>query len=169
MKPKNVKERRNSFLKFLLLFIVTVGTIVTAVYFNFKVPKKENDILKEEAKAIKKEMQFQNDFSDEMFNVKKLFDSLDVPGSNTKFTNSLISKKLVDLQGKIPTKDSTYRYDMYTRILTLHVDLQKTKEKLRDLKDAEGLIEEYKEALGKCKDDYTEIQRDMDRLRARLN
>lgn len=167
MKPKNVKERRNSFLKFLLLFVVTVGTIVTAVYFNFKVPTKENNLLKEQAKSIKNEIEFQNNFSDEMLEVKKLFDSLDVPSSNKKFVNSLISSKLVDLQAKIPTKDSTYRYDMYINVVRLNLDLLNSKERLYELRDAESTIKEYSETLEKCKEDYKQIQREIDILRRR--
>jgi len=165
MKPKNTKERRNSFLKFSLLFLVTVITIMVAVFFNFKVPTKENEILKEQSKSIKKEMQFQNSFSDEMVNVKSLLDSLDTPGTNTTYINSLISKKLVDLQDLIPTKDSTYKYNMYTRIVSLHVEIQEAKSRLRGLKDTESTIQEYKETLEKCKDDYILMQRDLDACR----
>mgnify|MGYP003672431991 FL=1 len=67
MKPKNTKDRRNSFLKFLLLFLLTTGTIITAIFFNFKVPAKENALLKEQSKMVKKEMDFQSKFSKEMF------------------------------------------------------------------------------------------------------
>ena len=169
MKPKNVKERRNSFLKFLLLFIVTVGTIVTAVYFNFKVPTKENDLLKQEAVSIKKEREFQNDFSNEMLGVKKLFDSLNVPSTNKNYVNTLISSKLADLQKKIPIKDSTYRYDMYVNIVKLNLDLLNAKERLYELRDAESTIKEYKETLESCKDDYKQIQREIDVFRRRSN
>lgn len=169
MKPKNAKQRTNSFLKFLLLFIVTVGTIITAIFFNFKVPKKENEVLKTQAKAIKREMEIQNEFSNGMIGVKKLFDSLDVPGSNKKFLNTLISDKLVSLQAIIPTKDSTYRYDMYTNIVKLNLGLLDAKERLHELRDAESSIEKYDLELDNCKQDYKQLQRDMDRLRARRN
>ncbi len=169
MKPKNVKERRNSFFKFLLLFLVTVGTIVTAVYFNFKVPSKENELLKDQAKVIEKEIDFQSDFSEQMESIKRMIDSLETPGVNIPFQNNLISKKLVNLQEKIPVKDSTYRYDMYTNIVSLFAELQETKDKLRDLKDAEMTIQEYKEALDNCKQDYKEVQRDLDIARRSSN
>ncbi|OAB78753.1 type VI secretion system transmembrane protein TssO [Cochleicola gelatinilyticus] len=161
MKPKNSKERKSGFLKFLLLFFVTTGTIVGAVYFNFKVPTRENDLLKEQAKLIDKEVEFQNEFSEKMANVKNLLDSLSVPGTNTRYINSLIGKELVDLQKTIPTKDDTYRYDMYTQIVTLYTELQDSKEKLDELKDSEGTIAEYKEALEKCRDDLKTAEREL--------
>ncbi|WP_346882947.1 type VI secretion system TssO [uncultured Algibacter sp.] len=161
MKPKNSKERRNSFLKFLLLFLVTVGIIITAVFFTYKVPNKENTLLKEQAKAIEKEIEFQKGFYKETVSVKSMIDSLDVPGQNIDFQNSLISKKLAALQGKIPTKDSKINFDLYNNIINMYVELQVTKDKLRDLKGAESKIKEYKEALDKCKDDYQQAQRDL--------
>tara|TARA_R110000751_G_scaffold305198_1_gene421410 strand:- start:55385 stop:55894 length:510 start_codon:yes stop_codon:yes gene_type:complete len=169
MKPKNTKDRRNSFLKFLLLFLLTTGTIITAIFFNFKVPAKENALLKEQSKMVKKEMDFQSKFSKEMFEVKSLFDSLEVAGSNRTFNNSLISSKLVEMQKSIPTKDSTFRYDMYTRIVDLQVELQNTKKNLHELRDAEEKIKEYKELLDKCLDEYKDLQRHNALLNSRSN
>ncbi len=168
MKPKNVKERRNSFLKFLLLFLVTVATIVTAIFFTFKVPTKENDLLKGEAKRIKKEVEFQNNFSDEMNNVKRMIDSLNKPGTNIPLQTSSINNKLVDMHKMIPTKDSTYRYDMYQNIVKTYSDLQEAKDRLRALRDSEGKIAEYKEALEECRDNLKQAERDLDIARASM-
>ena len=62
MKPKNSKERRNSFLKFLALFLVTVGMIMAAVFFTYRVPTKENALLREQSKVIDTAMEFQSGF-----------------------------------------------------------------------------------------------------------
>lgn len=167
MKPKNVKERRNSFLKFLLLFLITTATVVTAVFFTFKIPVKENTMLKERAKVFSKEMKFQNSFFNSMKKVKGLIDSLDVPGQNVSYLNSLISKDLVELQKSIPRKDSTFKYDMYSNVVKLYVDIQDMKGKLRDLKDAESTIEQYKEELEKTQQDFKQLERDL--LIARQN
>lgn len=167
MKPKNVKERRNSFLKFLLLFLITTATVVTAVFFTFKIPVKENTMLKERAKVFSKEMKFQNSFFNSMKKVKGLIDSLDVPGQNVSYLNSLISKDLVELQKSIPRKDSTFKYDMYSNVVKLYVDIQDMKGKLRDLKDAENTIEQYKEELEKTQQDFKQLERDL--LIARQN
>lgn len=167
MKPKNIKERRNSFLKFLLLFLVTTATVVTAVFFTFKIPVKENSMLKGQAKVFSKEMKFQDSFFDRMKKVKGLIDSLDVPGQNVSYLNSLISKDLVELQKSIPRKDSTFKYDMYTDVVKLYVDVQEMKDKLRDLKDAENTIEQYKAELEKTQQDFKQLERDL--LIARQN
>lgn len=161
MKPKNIKERRNSFLKFLLLFLITSATIVTAIFFTFKVPLKENNSLKSQAIRINKELVFQNSFSKSMDKVKGMIDSLDVPGQNVEYLNQLIGNNLADMQKSIPRKDSTYKYDMYSNIVNLFLDIQDMKGDLRELKDAENTIEEYKEALEKTKQEFKQLERDL--------
>lgn len=161
MKPKNSKERQSSFLKFLLLFLVTTGTVVGAVYFNYKVPNKENALLREQAKMLDSEMKFQSEFYEEMKATKKMIDSLDAPGANIKYLNSLVSDKLVELQKTIPTRDSTHLFDFHNSIIETYVELQETKDKLLELRDAESTIEEYKEALETCRQDLKSIEREL--------
>ncbi|MFD0992974.1 type VI secretion system TssO [Tenacibaculum geojense] len=161
MKPKNTKERRNSFIKFLLLFLLTTATIVTAVFFTFKVPVKENNILKTQAKNFDKEIQFQSEFSNRMRNIKKLVDSLDVPGQNVQYINQLIGKDLAELQKSIPNKNSAYKHDMYYDVVNLYLEIQNMKGKLSKLKNAEETIEEYKIALEKAKEEYKTLERDL--------
>ena len=161
MKPKNRKERTNSFLKFLAIFIVTVSMIVVAVYFNFKIPEKENKLLREQAKVIDKEMEYQSNFFAEMRILKEMIDSLDVPGQNMSYQNSLISTQIVDLQKNIPPKGSSHVYDMHMAIIQLYVELQTATDKLHSLRDAEGTIAEYKEAYENCKEDLIEADREL--------
>lgn len=166
MKPKNLKERRGRFLKFILLFLLTVATIMALVFFNFRVPKKENSLLKAQAKSIKKETEFQNGFSKKMKTLRNMIDSLDVPGQNISFQKSLINSNLADLQKTIPTKDSTYKYDMYIGIVKLYSDLVQSKDKLRDLKEAESTIAEYKDELESCRKTLTDSERNLYAARA---
>ncbi len=165
MKPKNIKERRSGFLKFILLFVVVVGTMMTAIFFNFRIPKKENELLRERSRNMEREMTFQKEFSTEMLSSKALLDSLDIPGQNMLYINSLLSKKLVDLQQSIPRKDSTYRYDMYTSIVETLVNLQKIKNELKSLGNAKGRIKEYRTELEKTRQELKETKRDLDILR----
>jgi len=161
MKPKNSKERRSAFFKFLGLFVVTMLAILFAVYFNFKVPNQENTLLKAQVKAVEKEMVFQTSFSEEMDKIKGMIDSLSVPGQNISYENSKISERLVDLQKTIPTKDSTFRYDMYSNIVATYANLQQSQVKLIDLRDAQQKIDEYRIALEKYKNDLKQAERDL--------
>lgn len=161
MKPKNSKERQVAFFKFLAFFLATVLTVVIAVYFNYKVPNEENDLLRGKIEEDKHIKEFQNDFFKEMKIIKNKIDSLDIPGEDTKFDYELIASKLVKLQGKIEKKDTTFRYEMYTDIVSTFDELQKSKEKLRDVNKEIKVKEEYKRALEKCETKKELLQREL--------
>lgn len=165
MKPKNIKERQSGFYKFLLLFILTTATIMVAVFFNFRIPQKENSLLKERADNIEREMNFQKSFAKEIKNVHNMLDSLELPGQNVSFLNQLIGGKLAEMQSSIPRKDSTYRYDMYMGIIESFSDLQEVKKEIKSLDNAKNRIEEYKEALEKVRTELDQTKRDLDILR----
>ncbi len=161
MKPTNSKERRVSFLKFLALFIATVVSIQAAVFFNYSVPKKENALLRQSNMETEIERDFQKNFFAEMRGLKGLIDSMDIEGQNISYQKSLISGKIVDLQKKIPPKDSTYLYDMHMDVIQLYVELQTAKEKLLGLKDAESTIDEYKTAFKDCQENVKQLEREL--------
>lgn len=167
MKPLNTKHRRTAFLKFLLLFLITVSAIVGAVFFTFKIPTVENDLLKQQAERIKLELEFQDTFTDKMKSTKKMLDSLEVPGVNLQYLNQLIGKDLSEMQKSIPRKDSTYRYDMYSQVVNLYVELQGMQTRLRSLKGSESTIEEYKLALEKSNAEFKQLERDLLLARSR--
>ncbi len=162
MKPKNNKERQLSFFRFLGLFLLTVSAIVVAIFFTFKVPSKENKSLREKALIIEKEMSFQNDFYNEMTGIKNLIDSLDrIEPSRSNYLNTIINRKIVDLQKIIPTKDASYRYDYYMDITYLYLELLEGKDRLRSLNDTENLIDELKTEYEKCKDNLKLAEREL--------
>jgi len=166
MKAKNRKARRNSFLKFFLLFILTTAIIVVALFFDFNVmPFKENKVLRNQAVEIEKEIQFQEGFSKDIQMLRDMVDSLDIPGQNRAFLNSMLSSQIVKLQEKIPVKDSTYRYDMYNNVIWSFAEIQKLKEELNSYSDVEERITEYKAELEKCRDELKEEKRTVDALR----
>jgi len=161
MKPNNSKERRTSFLKFLALFLVTVGMIVCAVFFSYQIPKKENAELRAYSKVLEDGMVFQKNFYNEMRIVKNMLDSLDAPGANVELERSRIAKKLATLEETIPTKDDTHLYDMHQKIITLFSDLQMAKEVVYKSRDCVADIEEYKEELDKVREELTEAKREL--------
>ncbi|WP_025739930.1 type VI secretion system TssO [Aquimarina pacifica] len=166
MKPKNSKERRNSILKFSLLFIFTVVLIVVTIFFDYNtVPLKENAVLREQSVGIEKEMEFQKKFSGEMSGIRSLLDSLDIPGQNLQYINALINSKIVDLQKSIPKEDSTYRYDMYNSIVKSFVDLQAYKTKLREFDEVDAQLTEYEDELDRVNEELEKANRYLDALR----
>ncbi|MCW5518537.1 hypothetical protein J1N09_01710 [Aureitalea sp. L0-47] len=150
MRPKNSKERRSAFLKFLVLFLVTTSTVVAAVYFNFKIPNQENEILREDAKLVNADLKFQQGFYSEMKEIKELIDSLEIPGTIVDFESKQISSRLAVLSDKIPPNDSTNLSDMNMKIIELLLDLKNDKVKLHEVRNASSEIETLKESLQNC-------------------
>ena len=165
MKAKNEKERNKSFLKFLALFIVTTLLIVGAVYINYRVPHKENELLRKRTELLNNEIEFQKGFAIDIERTRNLLDSLDLKGQNIAYLNDLISQKLVGIQGGLPAKDSTFRYTMYKNILDILVDYQKSKKELNALSDAKNQIQEYQTELEKIQEELDQAKRDLDILR----
>ncbi len=165
MKPKNSKERYSSFLKFLLLFLLTTATAVGAIYFNFRIPSKDNELLRTQAKTFDSEIKFQNAFYNETELLRALMDSL-VDGQDLFFINGQIGTKLAELKESVPTEESTYLYNMHMSFIDMFVDLQTAKNRLLELNEAEDDIEFLKSELEDCNDDVNRLRRE---LRATLN
>lgn len=166
MKPKNSKERRNSILKFALLFVITTAIIVTTFFFDFNlIPIQENKVLRKRSTLIEKEMEFQEGFSEGMKEVISLIDSLDTPGQNTSYIDQLINSKIVDLQKTIPVNDSTYRYDMYTNIVKSYLDIKEMKAKLKNYDKIDETLLQYKEELDRVREELNTANRNLDAYR----
>jgi len=165
MKPKNQKERRERFLKFLLLFAITVGLIVFAAYFNHKIPTEENRQLRYMAKKSEQELKFQKHFFRDMNKLNGKLDSLSnglLNGSNKSYVEDMVTKDLGKLLDKVPSKDSTGDYEMYNSIISLYYQYHESQIKVRDLSSAE-------ETINRLNADLAVLREDNDRLRTQLN
>lgn len=158
MKPKNSSERSSAFYKFLILFLVTTSTVVGAVYFNFKVPKQENSLLREQAQVFDDDLKFQKGFYKEMQSLLVMIDSLEKPGTIVDFEASQISSRLAALSSTIPGKDSTNLSDMNQEIIKLLLELKNDKVKLYQLRNAQGEIENLRKSLQNCEDALSAAQ-----------
>jgi len=170
MKPKNSKERRNSVLKFALLFLFTVALIVTAFFFDFdRVPLKENEVLRERSASVEKDVKFQKDFSKGMFKIEKLIDSLNRPDKKEDlyYINRSLESEIGDLSETIDPKDTTYRYKMYVNIVSSYRQIKEMKALLSKKEEEFKELEEYKTALSKTREQLERAKSDLDLCRAR--
>ncbi|WP_108803063.1 type VI secretion system TssO [Aquimarina sp. Aq107] len=171
MKPKNSKERRNSVLKFALLFLFTAALIVTAFFFDFdRIPFKENEVLRERTAIVEKDAKFQKDFSKGMFKIEKLIDSLERPGKedNLYYINRNLESEIGDLNEAIDPNDTTYRYKMYVNIVSSYRQIKELKAQLAKQEKEFQEFEEYKAALEKAREQLDRARSDLDRCRAAL-
>lgn len=105
MEVLNKKERTSSFFLFLLMFIICTGVLITAIFYNQKIPTKENEVLRAENKRTQYEAAYRKGFMADMRKIDKLLDSLDNLNEGYTFLEKTISSDLVNIRNKIP-KDS---------------------------------------------------------------
>lgn len=156
----NKKERMSAFLLFLLMFVITTGTLMAAIFFNFKLPLKENEVLKAENEKILNEFNFNKEFTDKIEHVSKMVDSLDKAPESFQFIEQDITRELVRLKDKLPAdSDQSIRlYDNY--IITVN-QLISSKRQLSQLSDGKKEMDDLKEQLKAYEQDNKDLQREL--------
>jgi hypothetical protein len=160
-KPLNTAERSSAFWKFLFFFFIAVFMIVTAVYFNFKLPFKENEILKEKAEKMRLQSMAQEKFTANILEAKALIDSMGKPGVNVKFISNQVSDKLSELTN-IRIADNSIQGGLDKAIIGIVFDYNKIKSEATNLGDSQSQIAELT-----SKND--QLMRENDQLRRDLN
>ncbi len=164
MKPVNKSERNKAIFKFLLMLALTVGIIVVAVFFDYKVPSVENRYLHTQMEKTDKLMDIESDFAIKMDRIKSLIDTMDQPGVNAEYVEQLISARLAEMQTTLPS-DSTFRHSMYTNIIQTYLELKNAKASLLELDGVQKELEEYSELVDRYRQDLEQAHRDLDLYR----
>ncbi|MBI9060185.1 MAG: hypothetical protein JEZ01_20625 [Labilibaculum sp.] len=162
MKSLNVKQRRKAFISFLFLFLLTSSLVVVIVFFNLKVPEKENRYLHNRLEYLSLEEKNTNLFGEKMDKVKNLIDSIEIKGTNIEFTDQLISTELAIMRSKFVAEDSTSHVGMYNNIILTYLELKEAKIELLNLEDAKTDIESYIKIIEELKEKLEAKQRDLD-------
>lgn len=136
----NKKERTSAFLLFLLMFIITTGVLFFAIFFNYRLPLKENEVLKNENDKILAEFNFQKKFSEKIEHIGVLIDSLDKSPESFQFIEQNISFELVELKEKIPA-DSDQSLKLYDNVILTVTDLVNAKKLLLQVNDSKKEID----------------------------
>jgi hypothetical protein len=156
----NRKERMSAFLMFLLMFTITTGVLVFALFFNYKLPLKENEVLKIENEKINKQFLFHKVFSDKIDYIGALVDSLERSPERFQYLEQNINFELVELKGKIPA-DSLGTSKLYQNVILNINDLVTSKKKVIQVDDSKGDIE-------KLNDDIKDLEKENKDLFLRL-
>ena len=134
----NKKERYSAFMLFLGMFTVCAGILIFALFFNFKLPVKENEVLRTENEGMIKQFNYQQKFSDEFKNITKLLDSMQKTPERATYIEQNIGQKLGDLSKEIP--DDTLSSKLYDRIIINVQDLVNSKKNLIQYSDSKNAI-----------------------------
>jgi hypothetical protein len=160
----NSRERNRAFLKFLFFFVISVWLIVGAVYFNMRVPSKENQVLREQVTRYRTQSIAQEKFVSSMDQAKVLIDSLKQPGVNSMYINQQIAVKLRELTD-LQYKDSSMYSRMNKNVLDLYLRFQDATNKMVSMGDLPKQLEDYKSRYEQAQRDLDQAKRDIDLLR----
>jgi len=156
----NKKERTSAFLLFLLMFIVTTGVLFFAIFFNYRLPLKENEVLKNENDKILAEFNFQKKFSEKIEHIGVLIDSLDKSPESFQFIEQNISFELVELKEKIPA-DSDQSLKLYDNVILTITDLVNSKKLLLQVNDSKKEIDMLNTQIKAYEEENKELLRDL--------
>ncbi len=167
MEILNKKERQKSFLLFLLMLIITVGTLMLGLFFSNKLPWKENSILRKENKQVQYELNYQVRFAQELKILNKAIDSLDKATDGYFFIEKSINADLVNLRSKIP-KDSLKNHKLYDDMVLNYKRLLDAKSMIKKVENSKKQINKLNETIQDNEKDLEELERALE-LCQRLN
>ncbi|MCD2423577.1 type VI secretion system transmembrane protein TssO [Niabella pedocola] len=157
----NAKERQQAFWKFLLLFILAVGLVLLAFYFDTLVPTKDNRVMRQQLNNFKLQEAAQDRFVQTMDETKVLIDSLRKPGSQKAYLNSLIMEKIRTLNN-LQYKDSSMYSRLNTNVIDVFQRYLEATNKITDIGDMPTEVE-------KLKADNAQLSRDLTECRTQMN
>ncbi|NJM78900.1 MAG: hypothetical protein HC854_03395 [Flavobacterium sp.] len=164
----NKKERFNAFMLFLLMFFITTGVLITAIFFNFKLPLKENEVLKSENDKMNAQFTFNNEFTEKIEGIGKLVDSLDKAPESFQFIEQSINYDLVELKEKIPN-DSLINTRLYDNIILTLKSYVNAKKKIILSSKSDEEVDELKEEIKDLKEENKDLSKQIEYLQIMSN
>ncbi len=160
----NKKERYSAFMLFLLMFVLTTGILISALFFNYRLPLKENEVLKAENEQINNQFAFQKNFTDKMGNIKKLLDSLErisperFPSLDQKIGFKV--EELVSMKEKVPA-DSIGSLKLYDNVIFNINSLLICRRSLLQLNDSKSSIDKLNNDIEKLQRENKDLYNDL--------
>lgn len=160
----NSQERNQAFLKFLLFFLVTVVLIIAAIFFNYRLPIRENKMLQSEVDIQRTEDVNQQKFIGLMQDAIRLLDSMDKKGTNVAQIDLQVNSKLQELAA-LQQKDNSIYGQMDKMIIDKLGNLQQDKKILQDARDNTNKLSAAQSDLEKCQSENIQLHGQLDGFR----
>ncbi|MEJ7736642.1 MAG: type VI secretion system TssO [Chitinophagaceae bacterium] len=141
MKPLNRAERNNAFLGFLLLFLITIGIVLTVVFFSIKVPFSENEKLRSKVLMMQHEKNLSDSFRVAMnvaLNELAKFNEKKEPAIVTKRSVQLKIERMGRFIKNMPEETSKEEKSIYDLVIQNLADLNDAKTRIRNLEDQQN-------------------------------
>ena len=154
----NKKERTKSFLLFLLMLVIAFGTLSAGLFFNQKLPWKENKILRVENQQIRYELNYQVRFIQELKKIDKSIDSLSKINEGYFFVEKTITSDIIELRNRIP-KDSLENYQLYDNMVLNYKKLLDAKSSLKKIEGQQNEVDKFNETIQDCEKEVQDLER----------
>ncbi|SIT18569.1 hypothetical protein SAMN05421788_104452 [Filimonas lacunae] len=164
----NAQERRQAFWKFLFFFVLSTALIVGVVYFDMRIPSKDNEMLREQVAHYKIQATAQEKFVKSMDEARGLIDSLNKPGANMVYLNQQVAAKIRELS-ELQYKDSSIYSRLNKTVLDVYLRYQESTNKVVSMGDVPRQLEEYKMKYEQAQRDLDNARRDLDVIRRSTN
>ncbi|AWK05195.1 hypothetical protein HYN56_13520 [Flavobacterium crocinum] len=161
MEVLNKKERQKAFYAFLAAFFITFFIMFLAVSFNLYLPTAENKLLKAENEMMKREYDYQTNFSIKIDSVRMTIDSINSPKVDNDFQQRLANVMVANIYQKIP-KDSTENKKLYNNIILAYKNIIDYKKQIRSLTHNAHLIDSLNQSAKTYKEELEKVSRDLD-------
>jgi hypothetical protein len=148
----NSKERNEGLLKFLLFFLITIILVVLAIFFDFRLPLKENRTLRDKVGLQFQQESDQQKFVSRMNEAIGLLDSIDNnmgKSGSELFNTQLKSKTNYEMDPLKESSSNTYT-SMNKAIIDMLNRLYKKNEDLQNLSGANAKIIDLQKQIGDC-------------------
>ncbi len=160
----NAKERNQSFWKFMAFFLLSTLMVVGAVYFDTRIPAKDNEMLREEVMRYRTQAQAQERFVKNMDDAKNLIDSLSKPGTNIIYLNQQIAAKIRELSD-LQYRDSSMYNRLNKNVIDVFLRYHSAVNEVVNLGNVPKELNEYKTKYAEAQRDLQNAQRDLDMCR----
>lgn len=163
MQVLNKKERILSFLFFLLIFSMTTGLILLAVFFDFQIPQRELEFLRERDRKVQEELEFQKRFAVRLETLKSFTDSLGMPGQDSYYNKQRAINEIITMQNFIEEEYKNLKMNnMYDNILLARRQLVDAKQTISTLGDSKRELDKLQAELDIYKEQLELVKRDLE-------
>ena len=104
----NSRDRNQAFLKFSLFFIITIILVVIAVYFNFRLPVKENKFLTNELANKRAQDEKEAEFVERMDKVVAMLTSMERSSDSAKNFTTSVTNALSEMRDRKDNSNMFY-------------------------------------------------------------
>ncbi len=160
----NKRERNKSFLLFLVMFLIAVGTLIFALFFNFRMPLKENEVLREQNDKITKQFEFSKKFSTDYEYTVKLIDSMKLNPEKQPLYEAKIDAKMKDLielekDFNKELDDKDYESSLYSLVIGNLSSLIQARKEANSSSNSQDDIRRVEDKLAACEREKNEYIR----------